>query len=90
MRTVQTPRSRHLIKGHFRVTDAWDQAILSNPATVARNVHGEKGGMEIKASLFIRSARFSTPRLARFPEILYPAESGMHCRQSRPGSRTPT
>ena len=44
--------ARRLIKGCFRVTDAWDQAILSNPASVACNVHGEKGGTEIEASLF--------------------------------------
>ena len=90
MCTVQTPRSCHLIRDCFRVTDAWDQAIPSNLATVARSVHGEKGGVGIEESLFIRSARFGTPRLARFPEISYPAESGIHCRQSRPGSRAPT
>ena len=34
-----------------RVTDLWAQAILSNPATVARAVRGEKGGAGIEAPL---------------------------------------
>ena len=69
------------------MTDAWDQAILSNPATVACSVRGEKGGAEIEASPFIYSARFGTPRPARFPEISYPAKSGIHSSQSRQRSR---
>ena len=88
--TVPAPRTRHLIKGHLRVTDAWDQAILSNSATVARSIRDEKGSAEIEASLFIRSARFGTPFPARFPEISYPAKSGIHRRQSRPRSRALT
>ena len=90
MCTLQRPRSRHLIRGCFRMTDAWDQAIPSNPATVARSVHGEKGGAGIEESLFIRSARFGTPCPVHFPEILYPTKSGIHCRKSRPRSRAPT
>ena len=87
--TVQAPRPRRLIKGCFRVADAWDQAILSNPATVARNVPGQKGGMEIEAPLFIRSAHFGAPCLVRFPEISYPVESEILCTQSRQGFYTP-
>ena len=87
--TVQTPRPRRLIKGCFRVADVWDQAILSNPPTVACNVHGEKGGAEIEALLFIRPTYFSAPRLERFPEISYPVESGIHCYQSRQRFSTP-
>ena len=64
-RTVQAPRLRRLIKGCFRVNDTWDQAILSNPATVTRSVRGEKGGAGIEESLFICSARFGTSCLAR-------------------------
>ena len=89
-RTVQSPRPRRLIKGCFRVTDTWDQAILSNPATVACNVRGEKGGPKIEASLFIRSAHFGTPRPTCFPKISYPAKSRIHCRRSRPRSRALT
>ena len=33
------------------MADAWDRAILSNPAIVACDVRGEKGGAEIEASL---------------------------------------
>ena len=90
MCTIQTPRSGHLIRDCFRVTDAWDQAIPSNPATVARSVRGKKGSAGIEESLFIRSARFGTPRLARFPKISYPAESGIHYTQTHPGYCTPT
>ena len=78
--TVQAARPRHPIKGHFRVTDAWDQAIPSNPRTVAHIVCGEKGGTVIKALLLIWPARFGALHPARFPEISYPAKSGIHCR----------
>ena len=87
--TVQMPRPHHLIKGHFRGTDTWDKAILSNPAIVARNVRGEKGSMEIEASLLIRTACFGTLRPACFLEISYPVKSGIHCNQSRQRFRTP-
>ena len=89
MCTVQTLHSGHLIRDCFRVTDAWDQAILSNPATVARSVRGENGDAEIEASLFICSTNFGAPRLARFPKISYPVKSGILCRQSRQRFYTP-
>ena len=50
------------------MTDTWDQAILSNPTTVTRNIRGEKGGTEIEALLFIRSARENV----LFPEQVAP------------------
>ena len=86
---VPAPRTRRLIKGHLRVTDAWDQAILSNPATVARSVRGKKGGAVIEALLLIRPARLGAHHPACFPKISYPTKSGIHCRQSRPRSRAP-
>ena len=89
MCTVQTPRSGHLIRGHFRLTDVWGRTIPSNPATVARSVRGEKGGAGIEESLLIRSVRFGTPHLARSPDISYPAKFEIHYRQSRPGSHAP-
>ena len=83
-----THRPRRLLWAYFRVADLWARAILSNPATVVRNIRGEKGSVEIEASLFIRSARFGALRPAGFPKILYPAKSGIHISQSRPRSRT--
>ena len=79
---MQKPRLRRLIKGRFRVADAWERAILSNPATVVRDVRGEKGGVEIEALLFICPAYFGTPRPARFPEISNPVKFEIHWNQT--------
>ena len=64
---VQTPQPRRLIKAHFRVTGAWGRAIPSNPATVARSEHGEKGGVIIEASRLVRVPLFSAPSYPRAP-----------------------
>ena len=80
---MQAPWLRRLIKGRFRVADAWDQTILSNPAIVTRVICGKKGGAEIEALLFIHPAYFDTLRPARFPEILNPVKSGIRRNQSR-------
>ena len=50
-RTLQTPWPRRLLRAYFRVADMWARAILSNPTTVACAIRGEKGGVEIEASL---------------------------------------
>ena len=76
--TIPAPRTRRLIKGHLRVTDAWGQAILSHPATVARNVHGEKGGARIEAPLSIHSVYCGPLRPAHFPENLNLVRFGNH------------
>ena len=54
------------------MADPWAQAILSNPATVARVIRGEKGGVEIEAFLPypIRVPRPPPPRA--LPEIRIP------------------
>jgi hypothetical protein len=71
-----------LLKTHFRVADAWAWVILSNPATVARGVHGEKGGAGIEALLSIHPAYHGTLRLARLPENSNPMKSGIRRSQS--------
>ena len=72
-----------LLKAHFRVAGAWARAILSNPTTVARRIHGEKGGAEIETFLFIHPAYHGALRPARFPEISNPVKSGIRHNQSR-------
>ena len=69
MCTVQAPQPRHLIKGHFRVTGAWDQAIPSNPATGTCAVCGEKGGAGIEETYLIHPDDLISSRLARFPKF---------------------
>ena len=76
-----------LLKAHFRVADAWVRAILSNPATVAHGVRGEKGGAKIETFLFIHPAYLGALRPARFPEISNPVKSGIRHIQSRRGFR---
>ena len=48
-RIVQNSPIQRLIWNRFRVTDHWARVILSNPATGARSVRGEKGGEEAAA-----------------------------------------
>lgn len=83
-------RPRRLIEDHFRVTDAWCQAIPSNPATVACSERGKKGGAMIEASLLIRAPFFGALLPAHTPKISYPAESGIPRGQSHPRSCTAT
>ena len=54
------------------MADSWAQTILSNPATVARAIRGEKGGMEIEAALPnpARLRRLPPPRA--LPKIQIP------------------
>ena len=67
-----THRPRRLLWAYFRVADPWARAILSNPATVACQIRGEKGDAEIKVPLPIRPAYYGALRLARFPKFQIP------------------
>lgn len=78
-----TPRPRCLLRTHFRVADEWARAILSNPAIVAPQVHGEKGGAEIEAPLSIHPTYYGALRLACFPKFSNPVRSGICSNQSR-------
>ena len=75
-RTVQNSPTQRLIWSHFRVTDGWARAILSNPATVVCSVRGEKGGAEIEASLPNPSRLLRPPPSRALPEISNPARTG--------------
>ena len=52
-----------------RVADWWTQAILTNPATVARAVRGEKGGAGIEETCLIRPDNLGSAHLAHFPKF---------------------
>lgn len=75
-RTMQNSPTQRLIWSHFRVTDCWARAILSNPATVACSVCGEIGGTEIEAPLPNPSRLLRPPPSRALPKILNPARSG--------------
>ena len=75
-RTVQNSPTQRLIWSHFRVTDCWARAILSNPATVARSVHGKRGDVVIEAPLPNPSRLLRPPPSRALPKILNPARSG--------------
>ena len=65
-----------LLKAHFRVADAWVRAILSNPATVAHGVRGEKGGAEIERPVYpLRLPRHAPPG-ALSPKFRIPRNPG--------------
>ena len=72
-----------LLKAHFRVADAWVQAIMSNPLTVAHEIRGEKGGTEIKTPCL--STPLTTARSAwrAATKISNPAKSGILYNRSR-------
>ena len=72
MRTVRAPRLRRLIKARFRVANAWVQAILSNPTTVARDVRGEKGGAGIEAAPLYPIRLLRPPPSRALPKIRIP------------------
>ena len=69
---MQTHRLRSLLFTRRRVADMRAREILSNPATAARSVHGEKGGAGIKAPLPNPSRLLRRSPSCALPQILYP------------------
>ena len=57
------------------MTDLWTRAILSNPATVAQAIRGEKGGAEIEAALPYPARLLRPPPPRALPKNLNPARS---------------
>ena len=76
MHCAENPSRGTLYKALSRVADSWAQVILSNPATVARAVRGEKGGAEIEAPYLIHSDYCGLLRPARFPKFRIPQDPG--------------
>ena len=75
MHCAENPSRGTLYKALSRVADSWARVILSNPATVVRAVHGEKGGAEIEASLPNPLRLLRPPPSRALPKISNPAIS---------------